>query len=197
MSAAAPPRSVRLAGEGGSGTAIGVAVMFPALMLVIVVIQLASSAARADVSLQSATDRAALTASLCCRLAEPADDMARESLALLEADLYREGVQCVNNVGAEAEVVFYDRNDKRVFEQLPDPDDAAWTPVPLDARVAARTPVPLGGRVLVFAECRLAPSRLGGYAVGLQPFVRTAVGMAAVDPFRSRSEEPPSQSPSS
>ena len=53
-------------GEHGSGTAIGVAMMFPMLMMAIVLIQMLSDSTRSEQALQATANRAARTASLCC-----------------------------------------------------------------------------------------------------------------------------------
>ena len=63
---AAARRGSRRGGEGGSGTAVGAAMMFPALMLVIVLIQMLSDTTRAEQALQATANRAARVAALCC-----------------------------------------------------------------------------------------------------------------------------------
>ncbi len=105
----------RLRGQQGSGTAIGVAIIYPVLMAVIVALQAITDATRTEQSLQVAADRAAQTAALCCETIGHAAASAKESLA---AALSARGVACVDGTTGtrlsrdslqnEIDVVFYD-----------------------------------------------------------------------------------------
>ncbi len=86
----------RLRGQQGSGTAIGVAIIYPVLMAVIVALQAITDATRTEQSLQVAADRAAQTAALCCETIGHAAASAKESLA---GALSARGVACVDGAG--------------------------------------------------------------------------------------------------
>lgn len=98
-------------GESGSGTAIGVAILFPILMLVIVALAALTRSSRTEQVLQAAADRAALTASICCLYA----DGPRGAVPTVEANLvaarigWRQSqVSCSNDVVADSEIAFLD-----------------------------------------------------------------------------------------
>ena len=60
-------RPLRARGDqSGSGTAIGVAIIFPMLVLVIVALRMLSDSARIEQGIQASANRAARAASLCC-----------------------------------------------------------------------------------------------------------------------------------
>lgn len=138
----------RLRGQQGSGTAIGVAIIYPVLMAVIVALQAITDATRTEQSLQVAADRAAQTAALCCETIGHAAASAKESLA---AALSARGVACVDDttglrltadeLEGEVDVVFYDRYgnpryDKSGSIYYYDKHQSEYDtqPVPADAR---------------------------------------------------------------
>jgi hypothetical protein len=160
--------------EAGSGTAIGVAIMFPMLMLVIMVLHAITSATRTEQALQAVADRAAHAASLCCVNVEGARDTAEQTVGAHARGLPGSRLDCANNVadGTLVDVVFIDVAGAEVTGRG-QPSDP---PVP----------VPAGGTVVVRVECQL-PARVGGSFSPLRGNVgRSAVGMATVDPYRHR-----------
>lgn len=161
--------------ELGSGTAIGVAIIFPMLMLLIVCLQMLSEAARIEQGVQAAANRAARTASLCCYHTggpDGAEEVAMASLSAAEAANTFNQVHCNNNFVGSSEVVFIDVNGNHV------PNDP-------DASGNYRA-VPPGGTVHVFATCRIPPQILGGFGIPGLDADRTAEGVATVDPYRFR-----------
>ena len=161
--------------ELGSGTAIGVAIIFPMLMLLIVCLQMLSEAARIEQSVQAAANRSARTASLCCyHTGGPggAEEVARASLSAAETANTFNQVHCNNDYVGSSEVVFIDVNGNHV------PNDP-------DAGGNYRA-VPPGGTVHVFVTCRIPPQILGGYGIPGLDADRTAEGVATVDPYRFR-----------
>ncbi|WP_419840306.1 pilus assembly protein TadG-related protein [Candidatus Poriferisodalis sp.] len=160
--------------QTGSGTAIGVAVIYPMLIVVIVALNAVISASRTEHSLQAAADRAARSASLCCELVDDARDTARRSLS---ADF----LQCVNDAAEESEIDFFDVSGSRM---LP-------TPIPKDASdkgepKVERLRVPPAGTVQVHVTCTLSAGAWGRMFAGPAGVQRHAVGQAIVDPYRSR-----------
>ena len=167
-----PRRAGRDLGERGSGTAIGVAVMFPFLMLVIVLVGMLNDTARTEQALQAAADRAAHAASLCCERVGGAEAVAAASLdaALLEPFIV--SPLCTNDIAASRAVVFENVDGNR-FTAAADADRR----------------VPPGGTVYVYVTCRIPPRLVGGFGLpGLNP-ARTSVGVAAVDPYRQRGDQ--------
>ena len=164
-------RRRRQHGESGSGSVIGVAILFPALMLVIVAIQLLSDSARIEQGIQAAANRAARTASLCCYHTggpDGAEEVARASLrAASSANTYNQ-VLCNNDFVGSSEVIFIDVSGSHV----PNRGDRA---------------VPPGGTVHVFVTCRIPPLILGGFGFPGLGAERKAVAVASVDPYRHRS----------
>ena len=162
--------------EFGSGTAIGVAMIFPMLMLVIVCLQMLSESARIEQGIQASANRAARTASLCCyHTGGPngAEEVARASLRASEsADAYNQ-ILCNNDFVGSSEVIFIDVSGSHV------PNDP-------DASGNYRA-VPPGGTVHVFVTCRIPPQILGGFGTPGLVAERTAEGVATVDPYRFRS----------
>ena len=160
-----PPR-----GQWGSGSAIGVAIMFPMLMMVIVALSILTDTARTEQAVQAAADRAARTASLCCYYTggtDGADAVARTSLSAAHSENHHNRIYCINDFVTESTILFFD-----VAENV--------------VTVAANSPVPPGGTVYVYLRCTIPPQALGGFGwPGLQA-ERTAVGVAAVDPYRFR-----------
>ncbi len=157
--------------QSGSGTAIGVAIIFPMLMLVIVSLQMLSDSARIEQGIQAAANRAARTASLCChRTGGPdgAEQVAQASLRAAEGANVHNRILCNNDFVGSSEVVFIDVSGDRV------PNDG-------------HTAVPPGGTVAVFVTCRIPPRVLGGYGFAAFTAERTAMGVATVDPYRYRS----------
>lgn len=183
-----------MTGEAGSGTAIGVAVLFPVLMMVIVLLQALTASSRTEHGLQVAADRAAQTASLCCvRVGDPNvrdpdhEDFGAAGRArqVLEQYVYivsdsgprklSQRVACVNaDAVTDARVSFYDNSGAEV-------------PADPNAAGAAQERVPPGGRAEVSVTCELDAGRLGGFVAGTA-VQRIAVGVAAVDPYRQRWE---------
>lgn len=160
--------------ETGSGTAIGVAVIYPMLIVVIVALNAIITASRAEHSLQSAADRAARTASLCCELVDDARNTAQRSLAV-------NSLECVNDVAEESEIDFFDASGSQVLVlPLRDPSDAAGEPE------VERPLVPLAGTVQVHVTCTLSAGIWSRTFAGPAGVQRRAVGQAIVDPYRSR-----------
>ncbi|MDE2754223.1 MAG: hypothetical protein OXI83_16750 [Gemmatimonadota bacterium] len=161
-----PPR-----GETGSGSVIGVAILFPALVLVIVAIQMLSDSARIEQGIQVAANRAARTASLCCFYTgglDGAEQVAQASLREAgSANTYNQ-VLCNNDFAASSEVIFIDVNGDHVPN-------------------AADNAVPPGGTVHVFVTCRIPSQILGGFGFPGIDAERKAVAVATVDPYRHRS----------
>ncbi len=160
-----PPRD-----ERGSGTAIGVSIMFPMLMMVIVAISILTDSARTEQALQAAADRAARTASLCCYQTggtDGAEEVARTSLAAADSENAYNRIFCVNDFVNESTILFFDVGDNVVT-------------------TAADAPVPPGGTVYVYLRCTIPPQALGGFGWPGLDAKRTAVGVAAVDPYRFR-----------
>lgn len=156
--------------QRGSGSAIGVAMMFPMLMMVIVALSILTDSARTEQALQAAADRAARTASLCCYYTggtEGADAVARTSLAAADDENYYNRIYCVNDFVNDSTILFVDVGDNVVG-------------------VAAGSPVPPGGTVYVYLRCTIPPQALGGFGWPGLDAERTAVGVAAIDPYRFR-----------
>ena len=160
------PRASR-GGEVGSGTAIGVAIIFPILMLVIVSLQALIDTSRIEQAIQSTANRAARTAALCCHSTGDAADAARASLAAAEDANAHNRILCNNNFVGDSTVVFLDVAGNEVRE-------------------AADRAVPPGGTVYVLVHCRLPPQWLGSYGLPGLAVERQAWGTASVDPYRSR-----------
>ena len=162
--------------ESGSGTAIGVAIIFPMLMLVIVCLQMLSESARIEQGIQAAANRAARTASLCCYHTggpDGAEDVAQASLRAAESANTYNLILCNNDFVGSSEVIFIDVSGNHV------PNDP-------DASGNYRA-VPAGGTVHVFVTCRIPPQILGGFGIRGLDVERTAEGVASVDPYRYRS----------
>lgn len=116
-------------GEAGSGTAIGVAIIFPILMLVIVALAALTRSSRTEQVLQAAADRAALTASICCLYA----DGPRGAVPTVEANLsaarigWRQSlVACGNDVVADSEIAFFDVSGNEVLID-PGASNGGWS----------------------------------------------------------------------
>lgn len=158
-------------GETGSGSVIGVAILFPALVIVIVSIQMLSDSARIEQGIQAAANRAARTASLCCYHTggpDGAEQVAQASLREAgSANTYNQ-VLCNNDFAAGSEVIFIDING----DHVPNAPDRA---------------VPPGGTVHVFVTCRIPSQILGGFGFPGIDAERKAVAVATVDPYRHRS----------
>ena len=167
--------SSRRRGEAGSGMVIGVAILFPVLMLVIVALQALSDSARIEQGIQSSANRAARAASLCCYLTggpDGAQAVAEASLqAAVSADAYNR-IHCNNDVVADSRVVFIDVAGQAV-PTAPDPGGNYRA-------------VPPGGTVHVFVTCRLPPQVLGGFGLPGLSVTRSTEGVATIDPYRYR-----------
>ena len=155
-------------GATGSGMAISVAIMFPALMLVIVSLQMLTEAARTEQALQAAANRAARTASLCCYATGDAAAAAQTSIEAAQSTASYNQVYCNNDLIADSSVVFVDVDGAEVPDYQPE------------------EPVPPGGVVYVFLRCQLPPRILGGYGFPGLDVHRTVLGTATVDPYRFR-----------
>lgn len=157
-------------GETGSGTAIGVAIIFPMLMAVIVAIAAVTSVSRMEQSLQATADRAARTASLCCYYTggpNGAQAVAHSSLAAAELSAFANRVTCSNDLVGDSGIEIRSVGDDVV-------------PIAPDAQV------PPGGTVYVYVTCDLPPSVIGGFGLPLLKVERRALGIAVVDPYRYR-----------
>lgn len=164
-------------GDTGSGTAIGVAILFPILMLVIIAISLLSESGRIDQTLQNAANRAARAAALCCHHtggSEGAEAVMRASLAGAESAFSANRTFCNNDFVGDSRIAFVDveGNDVLIGHDPLDPDQFV---------------VPPGGTVYVFLTCRVPPEILGGFGFPGLDVRRRAEGVAVVDPFRARS----------
>ncbi|MXZ52388.1 MAG: hypothetical protein F4Z34_04285 [Acidimicrobiaceae bacterium] len=160
----------RRLGEAGSGMVIGVAIMFPMLVVVIMVLQVVADSSRIEQALQATANRTARTASLCCHNTgdqNGAEAVAKASLQAAQADNAYNRVRCNNDLADDSDVVFQDVDGGIV---TPDPDTA----------------VPPGGTVHVFLTCAVPPQLLGGFVLPLFDTKRTVVGTATIDPFRHR-----------
>ena len=158
----------RRGGEGGSGTAIGVAMMFPMLMLVIILIQMLSDTTRSEQALQAVANRAARTAALCCYRVDGTDGavaVVRAGLESVTSAAAGNRIYCNNDLAGTARVVFIDVDDDEV----------------------TTGPVPPGGTAYVFLTCRIPPQIIGGFGIPALDAERLLVGAATIDPFRSRS----------
>ena len=160
----------RRLGEAGSGMVIGVAIMFPMLVVVIMVLQVVADSSRIEQALQATANRTARTASLCCHNTggqNGAEAVAKASLEAAQADNAYNRVRCNNDLAGDSAVVFQD-----VGGGIVTPDPA--------------TAVPPGGTVHVFVTCAVPPQLLGGFVLPLFDAARTVVGTATIDPFRHR-----------
>lgn len=160
----------RLRGETGSGMAIGVAMIFPMLMLVIVLLQMLTEASRIEQALQSTANRAARTASLCCYHTGGPDGavaVAETSLAAAESVNAYNRVFCNNDFVGDSQTLFVDVDDN-------------------DVPVGADQAVPPGGTVYVFLTCVIPPQNLGGFGFPGLNVERRIVGTATIDPYRFR-----------
>ena len=160
----------------GSGTAIGVAMIFPMLMLVIVALQMLSESARIEQGIQAAANRAARTASLCCYHTGGPDGavtVAQASLGAAASANSRNRIFCNNDFVGDSAVVFIDVNG----DHVPNSPDS-------DGNYRA---VPVGGTVHVFVTCRIPPQVLGGFGFPGIHAERRTQGVASIDPFRYRS----------
>ncbi len=159
-------------GEAGSGMVIGVAIVFPMLVVVIMVLQVVADSSRIEQALQATANRTARTASLCCHNTggqNGAEAVAKASLQAAQADNAYNRVRCNNDLADDEyhEIVFQDVGGGIV---TPGPDTA----------------VPPGGTVHVFLTCAVPPQLLGGFVLPLFDAARTVVGTATIDPFRHR-----------
>lgn len=161
--------------QRGSGTAIGVAIIFPMLMLVIVALRMLTDSARMEQGIQAAANQAARTAALCCYYTggtDGAETVARAGLDAAAAAGARNHILCDNDFAGDATVTFIDVSGGGVPTQ---PD-----------RNGDYSPVPLGGTVRVLVFCRIPPQILGGYGIPGIDTGRRAVGTASIDPYRFR-----------
>ena len=158
--------------EDGSGTAIGVAILFPMLMLVIVTLRMLSDTARIEQGIQASANRAARAAALCCHYTDGAEEVAKASLRAAETAGAYNRIYCNNDVEDDSRVVFLDVDGAHV----PNTRNSSGNP----------RPVPAGGTVHVFVTCRIPPQVLGGFGIAGLDAERTVRGVATIDPFRLR-----------
>lgn len=157
--------------ETGSGTAIGVAIMFVPLMGVIVLLSMLTGSARVEQALQSTANRVARTASLCCHYTDHAATVVQTALDAAQGEAAGNRVVCNNILADDSRVVFINVEGD-------------------DVSIGPEEAVPSGGRVEVEFTCEIPPEALGGVGFpGLQ-VERRVVGVASIDPFRSRSIDP-------
>lgn len=154
--------------QAGSGTAIGVAIMFVPLMGVIVALSMLTGSARVEQVLQSTANRAARTASLCCHRTEGAEAVVHAALQAAERAAAGNRIVCTNDLVGESRISFTDVEGN-------------------DVPIEAETVVPPGGTVSVLLTCRIPPEVLGGVGFPGLDVERRARGVASVDPFRARS----------
>ena len=157
--------------ETGSGTAIGVAIMFPALMTLIVLLSMLANSSRIEQALQSAANSAARTAALCCHHTGGllgAEAVVAASLGAAEGAAADNRIVCSNDFVGDSRTSFI---------------DVEGNVVPIGGDRA----VPSGGTVYVTLTCRVPPEVLGGYGFAGLWTERSVVGVASVDPYRSRS----------
>lgn len=161
----------RLRDDAGSGTAIGVAILFPILMFVIIAISLLSESGRIDQTMQNTANRTARIAALCCHHTggpNGAEEVVRASLTAATGGASANRLLCNNDVAGDSRIAFV---------------NAAGNDVPIGPNVA----VPPGGTAYVFITCRVPPEILGGFGFPGLDVRRRAEGIASIDPFRSRS----------
>ena len=157
--------------QTGSGTAIGVAIMFPALMFVIVSLSMLTGSARIEQALQSTANRAARTAALCCHHtggSSGAEAVVHAVLLAAESAAASNRIVCNNDLVGDSRIVFADVSGNSI-------------PIEPDSVV------PPGGTVYVGLTCKVPPEVLGGVGLPGLDVERRAVGVASVDPFRARS----------
>ena len=154
---------------------IGVAIMFPALMLIIVLLQMLSESSRMEQALQATANRVAHTASLCCYYTggpNGAQEVVHASLRSAESANANNRVLCNNDFVGDSTAMFTDIRGDVVTD--PDPNDDIYPAVPP------------GGMVHVFLTCVIPPQILGGFGLPGLEAERTVVGAATVDPYRFR-----------
>ena len=145
--------------------------MFPALMLVIVSLSMQAGSARMEQALQSTANRVARIASLCCHHTGGdggAEAVAHAALEAAASAASINRVVCNNDLVGDSAILFTNVAGNRV-------------------QVAEDAVVPSGGQVRVILTCRIPSEVMGGVAFPGLDVRRTAVGVASVDPFRSRS----------
>lgn len=162
----------RWRGEDGSGMTVGVAILFPIMVIVVMVLELVVDSGRVEQSLQATANRAAHTASLCCLRTDGAQQAALAVLAAAERDAAFNRVRCNNDLAADSAVVFEDADGGIVAGAA---DGAGVHP-----------PVPPAGIVHVYLRCVVPPQILGGLTLGIFDAERTVAGAASVDPYRHR-----------
>lgn len=162
-------RRLSCLGEAGSGMAIGVAMVFPMLMLVIVSLNALAETSRIEQNLQATANRAARTASLCCYGTGEAVAVVESSLAAAESASAINRVVCNNDFVGDSRTVFVDAAGQEVAI---DPDSA----------------VPPAGTVFVVLRCVLPPQSLSGFGLPGLDVERQITGSASVDPYRHRSD---------
>ena len=151
--------------QRGSGTAIGVAIIFPMLVLVIVALRMLTDSVRMEQGIHAAANQAGRTAALCCRDtggASGAETVARAALGAAARTGARNRILCDNDFAGDATVIFTDVAGNDVTTRPDIHGDYE--------------PVPPGGTVQVIVFCRFAPELLGGVGSPEVGAVRSAVG---------------------
>ena len=157
-------------GGAGTGMAIGVAITFPMLMLVIVCLNLLTETSRIEQNLQATANRAARTASLCCYATggtDGAEAVVESSLAAAESVNAYNRVFCNNDFVGDSRTVFIDVGGREIS-------------------IGPGNAVPPGGTVYVFLRCVIPPQNLGGFALPGLGVERRIIGTATIDPYRYR-----------
>ena len=165
----ARPRTPRRRDSRGSGTAIGVAMIFPMLMILIVSLDAIITSSRTSQAMQAAADRAAQTAALCCLHVDDAAEAVTDSVVWLEQTKPYLNVACLNSMSNDAAVLFQDVEGNEV--EIDSGDDHV---------------VPPGGMVRVRLTCRLAPRALGPVRILTFRAEHNALSTAVIDPYRHR-----------
>ena len=157
----------------GSGTAIGVAIIFPMLMILIVSLDAVITSSRTSQAMQAAADRAAQTAALCCLHVADAHEAVTESVVWLEQTKPYLNVACLNSMSNDANVYFEDVDGNEVSDSN------------------RENLVPPGGMVRVRLTCRLAPRALGPVRILTFRAEHSALSTAVIDPYRHRFDHSP------
>ncbi|MDE0030922.1 MAG: hypothetical protein OXU42_16160 [Deltaproteobacteria bacterium] len=177
-------------GEAGSGMTIGVAIVFPMLVITVMVLQTVADSARIEQNLQATANRAAQTASLCCHRTDRAYETARASLATAERAGAFNKLFCNNDLLADSVVVFEDVGGGVVARGgstvASDTVGYYLGPDAFGNYLGPGPPVPPAGRVHVYLRCSVPPQILGSFALGVFDTERTVVATATIDPHRSR-----------
>ena len=154
--------------DTGSGTAIGVAIMFVPLMGVIVLLSMLTGSARVEQTLQSTANRASPHGvALLPPTSGEAENAVHTALTAAQGAAAGNRVVCSNVLAHDSTITFTNVGRNPVTE----PGEA----------------VPPGGSVSVMLRCEIPPEALGGVGIPGLVVERRVTGVASIDPFRSRS----------